>query len=243
MNGRPVNDPELDALLGAYALDAVDQDERARVEAYLEANRTARHEVDDLRESAASLALVPHDDLSAPADLWDRISSTIAEQDRVVTRLRPRWRPSATALLAIAASIVIVVLGASVIALSGRSTRSGDLASAFAAASNRNDARHIALRAPNGGPDVARVVLLPDGTGYLQNESMRPLAPALTYQLWALTGDPAQPTAISSGVLGADPHVVAFHAPVGAHGLGITVEHAPGVASSTQPMYAAANFA
>jgi len=35
------NDPELDGLLGAYALDALDTDERIRVEVYLAGNAQA----------------------------------------------------------------------------------------------------------------------------------------------------------------------------------------------------------
>jgi anti-sigma-K factor RskA len=240
VNGRPVDDPEIDALLGAYALDAVDEEERTRVEAYLEANPNARHEVDDLRESAASLALAPHDDLAAPAHLWERISSTIGDEQRVVTPMRARRRPRMAAVLAVAASIAIVVLAASVVALSGRNTTSDNLAAVFDKAATRHDARQIALR--SHGAEVARVVLLDDGTGYLKNESMRTLEPAQTYQLWALTGNTAKPTAISAGVLGTHPQIVGFHAPEGLHGLGVTVEQAPGVVQSTQPMYAAATF-
>ena len=48
---------ELDSLLGAYALDALDAADRARVEAYLERDAAARAEVDEMRETAASLAL------------------------------------------------------------------------------------------------------------------------------------------------------------------------------------------
>ncbi|MDQ1480925.1 MAG: hypothetical protein QOI44_1786, partial [Actinomycetota bacterium] len=40
---------ELDSLLGAYALDALDADDRARVESYLERDVDARAEVDELR--------------------------------------------------------------------------------------------------------------------------------------------------------------------------------------------------
>jgi anti-sigma-K factor RskA len=241
VNGRPNNDPEIDALLGAYALDAVDDDERARVDAYLAVNPNARHEVDDLRESAAALALAPHDDVTAPTHLWDRISTTIGDQSRVVTPPRARRRPNAVTILAIAASIAVVVLAGAVVALSGRPTSSGNLAAVYDTTAGRTDARQIALRA--NGAEVARVVLLPDGTGYLKNESMHALAPGQTYQLWALTGVRSAPTAISAGVLGAHPQIVGFHAPASVHGLGVTVEQSPGVVQSRQPMYAAANFA
>ena len=42
--------PEIDALLGAYALDAVEPVELDAIERYLATNPIARAEVDDLRE-------------------------------------------------------------------------------------------------------------------------------------------------------------------------------------------------
>ena len=56
----PSNPAELDALLGAYVLDALEADERAQVEQYLEQDDPrARAEVDELRETVAALAAAP----------------------------------------------------------------------------------------------------------------------------------------------------------------------------------------
>ncbi len=238
------NDPELDALLGAYALDALDSDERDRVDEYLAVNPLARDEVDELRESAASLALAPVYDVSAPAELWDRISSQLEDEPRVVTSFRPRERrvlsPRVAGVLAAVAAIAIVVLAAQVIVLRGRDTSSpSNLAAAFDKASTQTGAREVAL-APSNGPAVARIVLLPDGTGYLKNDAMSPLPSDRTYQLWALSGSADKPVAISAGVLGSSPGTVGFHTSGDVHGFGLTVEQAPGVVSSTQPMYATA---
>jgi Anti-sigma-K factor rskA len=237
------SDPELDALLGAYALDAVEPDERARVDEYLAANPLARSEVDELRESAASLALAPVDDLSAPAELWDRISSRLADEPRVLTTLEPRTRrlsPRVLTGLAAVAAVVIVVLAVQVIVLRARDTNSpGDLAVAFDRAAKQTGAREVAL-APANGAEVARIVLLADGTGYLKNDRMEPLPPDRTYQLWALSGTGRQPVAISAGVLGPSPRTVGFHTSGAVRGFGLTVEKTPGVVSSTQPMYASA---
>jgi len=236
---RP-NDPELDALLGAYALDALDVEERLRVDEYLATNQHARDEVDELRESAASLALTPVHDLTAPPELWERISSRIAEEPRTLTPLRPRerrfWTPRIATAVAAAAAVVVVVLAVQLV-VGGNDTRTGDLAGAFDKATRQEGARRIAL-APEHGGAVARVVLLPDGTGFLQNDQMQTLPSDRTYQLWALTGDPSRPTAISAGVLGSSPRTVGFHVTGDVHGFGLTVEKAPGVISSTQPLYA-----
>jgi anti-sigma-K factor RskA len=251
----PMNDPELDALLGAYALDALDPEERALVEDYVEHNPRARAEVDELRESAAALALSPVDDLRAPDGLWDRISASIAESDEQVAppvsldELRERRRKLTTrtgALLAVAASIVAVVLAVQVISLSGRldDAREPGAASASAAferAKSESGARQIAL-APAEGAEVARIVLLPDGTGYLKNDGMKQLDSQQTYQLWALIGDRDKPTAISAGVLGSDPRAAAFKAAGDVHGFALTIENSPGVVSSQQPAYASATL-
>ena len=71
-----LSDGELDELLGAYALDAVDEDERRAVEAYLVVNPRARAEVAEHREVASLLAW---SGAAAPDGLWDRIAANLDE--------------------------------------------------------------------------------------------------------------------------------------------------------------------
>jgi anti-sigma-K factor RskA len=251
----PMNDPELDALLGAYALDALDGEERALVEEYMQHNPRARAEVDELRESAAALALAPVGDLRAPDGLWEKISASIAddEQDTAAPISLDAQREKrrtlvrrAGAFIAVAASIAVVFLAVQVVSLGGqlddaKEPGAASASAAFEKAASVDGAREVALVPPQGA-EVARVVLLPDGTGYLKNDGMRPLDADQTYQLWALTGDPDKPTVISAGVLGADPKAVAFQAGGDVHGFALTVEDAPGVVSSEQPAYASATL-
>jgi anti-sigma-K factor RskA len=129
-----------DAMLGAYALDAVDADERAEIEAYLAQTPEARAEVD--RYYAAIVALA-EDELhpTMPDGLWDRVSSAMfggdagdesttstapptlprlsvlpssaSDRSTSATRpqARPRRRPRPAALaLAAAAAFVIATL-------------------------------------------------------------------------------------------------------------------------------------
>jgi hypothetical protein len=65
---------ELDELLGAYALDAVEPDERDAIEHYMATNPRARAEVEQHREVATMLAITG---APAPEGLWDRITSAI----------------------------------------------------------------------------------------------------------------------------------------------------------------------
>ncbi len=249
-------DPELEMLLGAYALDALDPDERTRVDAYLASNPRARYEVDELRESAASLALAPVDDAIAPPELWDRISRAIeedrvpeseeGERDQLATRRARRGRTgtgarrrSPAAIAAIAAAVVALVLAAQVISLhrrldDARGTGEKDAAAAFQRAGRVAGAREVAL-APSKGAEVARVVLLPDGSGYLENDGLARLDASHTYELWALTGSAERTVAISAGVLGPDPKAAAFRTTPLVRGFAITIERAPG---ATQPSQA-----
>ena len=72
---RRLTPAEMDELLGAYALDAVDADEREQIEQYLEQNPRARAEVTEHREVAAMMSLVGG---QAPDGVWDRIADEIA---------------------------------------------------------------------------------------------------------------------------------------------------------------------
>jgi anti-sigma-K factor RskA len=247
---------ELDSLLGAYALDALDPAERARVDAYLAGNAAARDEVDEMRETAAALALLPDTPMEAPPELWARISETIAA-DRARDRAdEPPHAPGDELALrrtksvrwvapaAVAAAIVIVLLAVQVASLRGQVDRAHEtgpsaLAAAFDRATSVEGARAAGLES-TAGTTLARVVLLPDGTGYLRGDDLRPLPPDETYQLWALTGPEDEPVAISAGVLGPDPKAVAFRASGPVQGFAVTVEQAGGVVQSQQEPVASA---
>jgi len=242
MSDATAPDPELDALLGAYALDALDAGEQARVEAYLEHNPSARAEVDELRETAASLALAPVADANEPAppELWDRIASTIAAEkpaapaeDELARRRARRTSTSARVLsvVAVAAAVVAVLLGAQVLSLHRQ----------------LNDAKNpggrtVALASPNGA-ELARVVLAPDGSGRLVNEHLATLPANRTYQLWAMMGDRQHPTVVSAGVLGNDLRRADFKVAGPLVGLAVTVEQAGGVVVSRQQPVATASVA
>lgn len=253
-------DPELDSLLGAYALDALDADERARVEAYLLVNARARDEVDELRESAAALAAAQGDAGTAPPEVWNQISRAIDDEtaptytpydprdELAARRARRSWHGVDWAVVAaVAATIIALALVAQVISLSRRidhTPTTGEKAAAagFDRAGHVRGARHGALTNDNG-TQVARVVVLPDGSGYLKNDGMAPLDPDHTYQLWAMSGPADDPVAVSEGVLGPSPGAASFRAAPGVNGFAITVEQAGGVPQSTQTPYATVTLA
>jgi anti-sigma-K factor RskA len=239
---------ELDSLLGAYALDALDAEERARVDAYLDRDANARAEVDDMRETAASLALLPDAAMDAPPGMWERIAQQIVSEpeveapvvattaDDLATRRARRNRTRWTAVAAVAAAIVIVVLAAQVSVLRGRdNSRIGTraMAAAFDRAAQAPGAREVPLQSDSGAT-LARIVLLPDGAGYLRGDKLEVLPKDRTYQLWAVTGTEAKPTVVSAGVLGRDPSALGFHASGPVRAFAVTVENEGGVVVSHQ---------
>jgi hypothetical protein len=226
-------------LLGAYALDALDPDERQAVERHLEACPRCRAEVADHRTVASFLGSAGG---PAPDGLWDRIAGSLEEAPpelrlAPVVSLRERHSVSVRvgAAVAAVAAAVIGVLGAEVVHLNHQvdhvaasDRTNAALMSAATHALANPDAQRVSMRSPDGSVS-ADVAVLPDGTGFLVADDLPALARDRTYQLWAL----ADGQKISAGVLGARPQVVAFrYAPAGLSGFAVTAEQAGGVSVS-----------
>ncbi len=240
---RDLSAEELHGLLGAYALDALPPDEREQIERYLDRSPRARTEVAEFRETAALLA---HAGTDAPPGLWDRIAHELDEEPPALRLAgatgsappRTAWpRRVAVAAGIAAASIAIVLLGVQVLhqgdqidELEAGAAGRGVLVAAEAA-SNDPDARRVALESDDG-TRVADLVYLPDGSGYLLDDTLGRLPAGRTYQLWALVDDGGSPRAISAGVLGPDPGVSAFRFDGDVAGFLVTEEDSPGVESS-----------
>lgn len=241
-------------LLGAYALNAVEPDERALVDAHLAECPRCRAELHDHLQVAAMLGNSGGD---APEGLWERIAGTLEEapppmrltlpqRDEpvapatnvvpIASRRRTGGR-LAIAAVGAAAAIVIAVLGMKVVEQDDELDRisaaleADTMLSAANAALLDPDAIQTTLTSPDGQVSAAAVVL-PDGTGYLMADDLPGLDAARTYQLWGQTGSGL----ISLGLLGAEPGaVVPFQAGDDVAALAITEEVAGGVAQSQNP--------
>ena len=235
---------ELQELLGAYALDAVEPHEAAAVEDHLRSCPRCRAEVADHRETAAYLA---HAGAEAPPALWDRIAGAIDAPAGAVP-LAPRFagrgsqRRWATALVAVAgaaAAAVIVVLGVQV---RDQERRMDEMEAALAvadrglAAAMADPAAVMMGLVGDGGTHVP--VVISGRTAWLQAGTLPALAPGRTYQLWGLAGEDL----VSVAVLGHDPGVVSFDV-AGYSLLAITEEVAPGVVRSENEPVAAGRLA
>jgi anti-sigma-K factor RskA len=103
--------PEIHDLAAAYALDALDPEERWTYEQHLYSCERCRDEVATLRETASELAYAA-DGPAPPAELRDRIlREARASAPAEVVPLRRRWLVPALATVAVAAACAAVGLG------------------------------------------------------------------------------------------------------------------------------------
>ena len=238
---------DIQELLGAYALDAVDETEAEAVELHLRSCPRCQAEVESHRETASWLA---HGGAPAPDGVWDRIAGSLedapapVEMARILPwetreRAETRRRRRGVEWVAGIAAALLLVLGGVVInqqrQIDRRDTRSG-LEQALASATSDPDARVVSLRSPSGESHSVRAVVLPDGTGYLVAKNGLPaLDDSRTYQLWGIN----DAKVVSLGVLGNRPTIVPFHASSDVRTLAITEEERGGVvASKNQPIVA-----
>ena len=241
-------------LLGAFALDAVEPDEAATIEAHLSTCPRCRDEVREHREVAALLA---YTGTSAPEGMWDRLAASLEAAppaaaapalglgpgNQVGRRASGRRRGTRMAA-AVGAAALVAGLGAGGLqvqsALRNQDDQIKNVAQALteegararlvreaAAAALADGAREVHLLTPDRTP-MADAVVLADGTGYLIDKGAPNLPPGRTYQLWAVTGGQK----LSLGVPGRDVDVLTFRVPDATDALALTVEQAPGVVIS-----------
>ncbi|MFZ4515623.1 MAG: anti-sigma factor domain-containing protein [Acidimicrobiia bacterium] len=236
-------------LIAAWALDAVDDADRARVEALLAQDPHARAEADHWKETAAYLALADND-AREPVNtvVWDRIvaatgatpgvsagemADTLTTRAPAIVHQPRRW---VWVGAAVAAAVLTLVMGIAI----GNAQQNPTQKAAQWSYAERNG-QTVTLR-DNETP-LARIAVLPDGTGVVHNDALPTLPEGKTYQLWAVVEEPATSVVISAGVLGRE----IADAPISFAGkpsrFVLTVEDAPGVAVSQQRATAAGTVA
>lgn len=222
---------DIEELLGAYAVDAVDDSERRQVDAYLAANPRARAEVDQHREVATLLAFGGTD---APDGLWDRIALSLDEREAQAPKPGPRLAKLLPArrrwwLGGLAAAAAVALVAALSIALIRKDDSSpnqaGSIVAAYDAARTDPANKTVVLATPDGATRVPAVVE-PSGQAFLDPSSLPALGADRTYQLWGVLSDG---TAVSLGVLGSAPQLTMFGISGPVQALAITDERAGGV--------------
>jgi hypothetical protein len=246
---NPSSHQDIQELLGAFALDAVDDDERHLVEAHLAVCPRCRAEVATHRETAALLA---HSGDRAPEGVWARITENLEEAPPEIdlapmapldaARERRSRRSislrTAAAMGAVAAALTAFFgwrIGAQDRRLDRFAAEFHELAvqdglrRAATTALAEPDAEQVRLASFDGKTGV-HLVRLPNGTGFAVADGLPALPADQTYQLWALRPE----AKISLGLLGQDPDVAPFQMVGPVLGYAITAEAAGGVKESTQ---------
>lgn len=176
------------ALSGAYAVDALDDIERARFEAHLRGCTECQTEVETLRETATALAADP---VEPPARLRDAVLAGIEsirplppliEHHRPAPRDKPRrrWLTTGGPLLLVAALVLVAL--ATTVALRPWATDDPEL-SATERVLAADDRQTVDQRFPDGSKATV-VVSRSEGRAVIITSNM-PLAPeGKVYELW-----------------------------------------------------------
>ncbi|MEV5000599.1 anti-sigma factor [Nocardioides sp. LML1-1-1.1] len=188
------------ALSGAYAVDALDAEERARFEAHLRECRDCQEEVASLQEAAALLGTDP---VEPPASVRDAVLASIqsirplppivetpaavpAEVDQLAERRARRGlvhRLTRTPLLVAAAVVLLLAVGTALV----RPWTGDDTANEPPTAADRvlsaADATEVAQAFPDGSK-ATLVVSRSQGKAVIRTRHMALPPSGKTYQLW-----------------------------------------------------------
>jgi anti-sigma-K factor RskA len=236
---------DLHSLAAAYALDALDPDERAEFEAHLAVCERCIADVAEFGETAATLA--ESSGIAPPAHLKATVMSRLESIDQVVPSqaatpptktadpmpvadlaIRRRRRFSLPSLLAAAAVVVLVVVGAVVISADRGGSEFDDVAASADAVVTRLDGTGGSFRVAYSA-QRDRVAL--------RGEDVDDLEPGLRYALWAIADGTPVPAGLFASEEGSIEGAVEL-ADVSADAWGITVEPETGSDVPTLPIIA-----
>jgi hypothetical protein len=247
---------DLQDLLGAFALDALELSEREELELHLLECPRCRAEVAEHREVAAFLSQSGAD---APDGVWDRIARELAPAapplrlaveptpapagaergEATVTPIaaaRRSVRYRTMAAIVAAAAVIVAVVGFIAVDQSRRLNRLEDAMTERTLEGMANDAvAGSAVEARLTGPGgKAQAVVSKDGQGYLIMDEVHQPPSGDVYQLWGKVGG----TVLSLGTFGGGHAVVPFNVDPSrlddVELFAVTQERAPGVVASTQ---------
>ncbi|MEU4692370.1 anti-sigma factor [Actinoplanes sp. NPDC023714] len=231
---------DIHALVGAYALDALDDLERAAFERHLRECEPCRLEADDLRETAARLAdgawSVP------PPRLRENVLAAVSTTRQLPVAARPARPPRRLRLIAAAAVVVAAVgAGAATYVVQDQRVRRAE------ALADQAQDREARVRAVLAAPDVVvreeplnsggRVTVASSAlrnAGVIMLAASEAPAAGRVYQLWTIRGG----SPLSEGALGGGQStaVQIVEGMGDASAVGVTVEPAPGSAKPTAPL-------
>ena len=214
-------------LTAAYALDALDAEERRAFEAHLATCESCQEELASLASTTEALAVAA----TGPAprdDLRDRIVAAARAEPQVLVPFEPRRSRSIPLLAAVSAAAAVVALALGLWAV----RLSGDLDEARSALEvlGDPDSRTVALQTGQG-----RLVVDPDGRAVLVLHGLGRAPAGKTYEVWVVEGDVPAPAGLFPGTSGGE--LVDVDGTVDAGDVvAVTVEDSGGAEQPTPPL-------
>jgi hypothetical protein len=224
---------DLHELVAAYALDALDDDERERFERHLAECERCSEQLPELQEAAGALAYAAEGP-EPPAALRGRILDAARAEPRgkVIAFPKSRWTLPAVGSVAAIAAVVAIGLGVWANSLSNSLDRERSVKEGYA--------RAVELL----GAD-ASLTKLADGKGGLLVANSRDAALVLcglspapsgkTYEAWVVEGKTPSPAGLFQGGGGCQPVLLNRPVPQGAV-VAVTLERSAGEQKPTTPI-------
>jgi anti-sigma-K factor RskA len=185
--------PDLHLLTGAYALDALDDVERAGYERHLRTCPTCSAEVIDFREAAAGLA--DRVSLAPPVQLRSRVLAEIARTRQVSPAGRAHFnRPSVRRILSAAAAAVLIAGAAGLGGITWQSHRAAHEAQISADRASDRAARLAEVMTDPGRVEVVgassvggtATVVAAGGTAVFATSKLPAPPSGKAYQVWLI---------------------------------------------------------
>lgn len=234
-----MNPADLHTLTGAYALNALDDDERREFEAHLAECPACQQEIREFEATAAelggSLAETPPPHLKA--DVMGTIATTRQERpvprpsdDQTVVAF-PKRRLLDRVILPAAAILAVLVVGLAV-TVGNLNARVNELEASTLRVTDIVAAPDLRTWNVDNNGTTARVVYsATQGQGMFLASGLQPAPDGKTYELWLIGPDGAKPAGLFSGRDGTVSHPMTGDMSAATH-IGVTVEPAGG---SPQP--------
>jgi hypothetical protein len=226
---------DVHALVGAYAVDAVDDVERVAFERHLASCQACQLELEGLHETAALLG--SSEPVAPPSRLRDQVLAgieTVRPLPPVTTPIaavrQRRFRPAT--LVAAAAAVIALGAGATIWQPWADEPSQGQQLTAAERVLAAPDAEEYSQALPDG-TEVTIVRSRSRNEAVLVADDMPPAPSGKVYELWLEHEDVGM---VSAGTMkGTEDQVVLEGDPATAVGAGITVEPAPGSEEPTLP--------
>jgi anti-sigma-K factor RskA len=184
---------ELLELIPAYVLGALDEDERAEVEALLAIDTTAQEIEAEYRQIVDALPFTAESRQASP-DLKNRLIQRINENDSAPNiKTLPKSQPQrvSSRVLSLVAVITLIVIGV-LFALSN-SIFTKTPKDKFIELSNQPDSQEVVVKPSDENPSAGRLIIAADGQeAILQVQQLPDINTDQTFQLWLIDTEGAK---------------------------------------------------